>query len=341
MPNCVSELLFLPAGRLIDIGNRAGEPLEAAAAEPTSPAHDPSVPAASKKNLLHPGVTVADLLPMDEAHLAASLMPIFDASIAEGRSVTRSLLDVAGSPFWLAAFFQLINVGALSFYPYTVFRFIDACQRGASAGYEGLGWAFGFFFSMWIGLCMNQVCLQYAEVAALRVRAVAALAVYRRVLVMRQHRMDTGGYAAVASVVSTETQRFLDAAPHFHLIWASPLQVGLSTYVMLSFFSTPAVVGLAVLLGVYPVGMLLSRLQGWIRATIVPITRTRIRHVAELVQGIRVAKLNGWEPLLLEKIIDTRRKEFSLLKYDVAFWVMQGALMILVSQIASLGAFGV
>jgi ABC-type multidrug transport system fused ATPase/permease subunit len=279
---------------------------------------------------------VADLCDPPHEHEAREIVRAYHIAAANGDGIYMRLFRVAGKQIVTAGILQLFNIGAQIVLPYFVQKLVLSIQHG---NMEGLYYSLGIFFALIIGNWGNQLHMFLMDQAAFRLRAATVTAMYHETIRQRACSQVLPN-SELVSIITTDTEKFKDTAPFFHLLWASPIQVALSTWLMVEFLSWPAFVAIGIMLVMYPITVLIANLLRRVRHRMAPYTEKRVRLVSELVQGIRVVKMNRWEIPILDRIFVERREEMRCAFQEIGAWVVVTSGLIIIPQVAALGAFG-
>eukprot|EP00925_Amoebophrya_sp_RCC4383_P017370 GSA25T00022992001.1 len=120
----------------------------------------------------------------------------------------------------------------------------------------------------------------------------------------------TDSVGAALALICNDSQRWVDAAPSLHQVWAAPLLIGLSANFLIRLLSPlPALSLLCVLGASAPCGFLWSSCLVRIRTRRTAITEKRLRLCDEVLNGIRIVKYFCWERPYFDKIKALREKE--------------------------------
>ena len=107
--------------------------------------------------------------------------------------------------------------------------------------------------------------------------------------------------------------------PFVNLTWSAPLQIALSMYFMYLELGNGIWPGLAVILLVLPLNFVVVAKVRSLQSEQMRNKDKRIKLMDELLNGIKVIKLYGWEPSFLNQVQEIRRNEVAVLKK--AAWV--------------------
>lgn len=122
------------------------------------------------------------------------------------------------------------------------------------------------------------------------------------------------GNGRVVNLMSIDTYRIDQASGMFHLIWCSPIAIGITLILLLINLSYSALAGFALLVIGLP--LLTSTLRKLFvrRQAINKITDQRVTLTQEILQAVRFVKFFGWESSFLERINDIRTREIRAIK---------------------------
>jgi ABC-type multidrug transport system fused ATPase/permease subunit len=122
--------------------------------------------------------------------------------------------------------------------------------------------------------------------------------------------------------ISTDVSRIDYCSAFFHIIWTAPIQLIFCLIVLLVNLGPSALVGFAFfVVAIVLQAMTLKSLVG-IRDKAMAWTDKRVKLLQELLSGMKVIKLFGWEKPYLSRVYEFRMKEMSCVpiisSYDLA-----------------------
>lgn len=89
--------------------------------------------------------------------------------------------------------------------------------------------------------------------------------------------------------------RFVDLLPFINLIWSAPLQIILTLYFLWHELGPSVLAGLAVMVCMIPLNGWISAYQRRLQIKQMKKKDERVKVVGEILGGMRVIKLYGWE----------------------------------------------
>eukprot|EP00759_Apiculatamorpha_spiralis_P030046 PhF_6_TR31853/c1_g1_i1/m.47234/K05674/ABCC10; ATP-binding cassette, subfamily C (CFTR/MRP), member 10 len=154
----------------------------------------------------------------------------------------------------------------------------------------------------------------YVRRLSYRVQSNLITSVFKTTIVTPTH--DLHGYASgdVMNYMGVDTQRVADAVPSFNEFWSLPIQVGITLYLLYVQVSWAFLSGLGVVVLLVPFNMYIARRLQKETRKMMTAKDTRVNSVSEFIRSIKVVKMQGWEPKVLESISTSRRAEFEALE---------------------------
>ena len=222
---------------------------------------------------------------------------------------------------------------------------IRALLRGLSEP-EGEGtWWFGLLVLVPVtALCQLDQSLSqhhlwnYAQINAMNVRSGVTTLVYRKCLRLRQSDI-TGANSEVVNLISTDTEKLVQAMSFFHWLWASILEIIICIALSSSAIGWSALGGLVIMVVMIPVQSKLGKRIGVLRRQTVKHTDRRVRTMNEILDGMRIIKLFGWEAEFVDRVNGIRADEIEQLLAAAAIKSANTALAFCLPILVSLVSF--
>ena len=188
-----------------------------------------------------------------------------------------------------------------------------------------------------VAMFAQQRQLHLATRSGMRLRALAIAEVYEAALA-RPLRVQGG---EVATLVGVDATKLFEASLEIHLVWAAPVQIVVVSLLLVFFVGSAAAVGVGVgcLFAVLPLGKALQRKMIAIRSRRMPVTDRRVNEVSEVLLGIRVSKLNGWEGLWEARWRALRGEELGHTRHEMFVYGLAMLLMVTSPVVATIALF--
>nr|CAD7261608.1 unnamed protein product [Timema shepardi] len=118
----------------------------------------------------------------------------------------------------------------------------------------------------------------------------------------------------IVNLMSVDAQRFVEITLFICLLWSAPLQIGVALYFLWRILGPSALAGLGMMIIFIPLnGVIASRVKT-IQIRQMKSKDERIKIMNEILNGMKVLKLYGWEPSFEQRILKIRNKEVRVLK---------------------------
>ncbi|KAF9165613.1 Canalicular multispecific organic anion transporter 2 [Actinomortierella ambigua] len=210
----------------------------------------------------------------------------------------------------------------------------------------GLILAFGMFFStLTTSMFENQFSILIANVG-IEVRTALVSMIYRKSLKLSPDARQQSTAGEISNHMSVDSERFWEALPMLTHWISIPYELCFALWLLYRQLGWSAMAGLGTLVIITPI-------QGSIAATFskakdrkLAAMDNRIRLMNEVLAGIKIVKLYGWEDAFRQKIAMYRKKELAILKkIGIAFSFMtimfsSATLLMALASFSFYAAFG-
>ena len=98
------------------------------------------------------------------------------------------------------------------------------------------------------------------------------------------------------------------------MIWSAPLQIGLCCYCMWGQIGIASMAGVAVVILAIPINTIIAKITRKLQLAQMKYKDKRIKLMNEILSGMKVIKLYGWEPSFSDQTQEIRNKEMKVLK---------------------------
>ncbi|KAK3858134.1 hypothetical protein Pcinc_035658 [Petrolisthes cinctipes] len=196
------------------------------------------------------------------------------------------------------------------------------------------------------GLCVAALVATFCSIhfnyqmakVNLRLRAAVISSVYRKVLQVSTATLSRFSTGEVVNMMSTDTDRIVNACQSFHALWSLPLQLSVTLYLLYRQIGIAFLAGVAVTVIVIPINKWLATKIGSLSVEMMGYKDRRVGLMTEVLRMIKMVKLNAWEATFKHRIYDERYGEVKALagrKYlDAAcvyFWATTPVLIPIVT----------
>ncbi|XP_022698855.1 ATP-binding cassette sub-family C member 8-like isoform X3 [Varroa jacobsoni] len=144
---------------------------------------------------------------------------------------------------------------------------------------------------------------------------------------------------AIVNHMTTDCAQVMLIFTNAHYLWMLPLKVGLILYLIYDVLGVSALFASTILLAVAPVQYTISRTMSHLQTRTMTISDERMKKTTELIQGLKLLKILGWEQTFVTKIQEIRSLERQLLQKDAFCAAMNTFLTMLSSVLVPLISF--
>ncbi|KAF6206403.1 hypothetical protein GE061_017636 [Apolygus lucorum] len=204
------------------------------------------------------------------------------------------------------------------------------------------------FVSAMLQGSFSQASTHVINVEGIRLKTALQGLIYEKVLKLGVSNSDTSSYTAsdskignICNLMSEDTFNIMTCIWIAHYIWAIPLKIFLLLYLLYYKLGVSAVIGASCcILVVTPLQFYIGKKMSNNSKVISDFGDERLRMTNEMLQGIRVLKLCGWESQFSVRINDARNKELKLLDRDSLYWALMTFLTHTSTPVISIVTFG-
>ncbi|KAL5631354.1 hypothetical protein ACGC1H_007018 [Rhizoctonia solani] len=167
-------------------------------------------------------------------------------------------------------------------------------------------------------LCTNQYFFR-AMTTGFLIRTSVVSAIFRKSLRLSGRSRTKHSAGQITTMISADCTRLDFACGFFHVIWTGPMEIIIGLVASIHNLGYSALVGLGVLIFGIPVQAIIVQRMIQSRRAAVQITDKRVRLLQEILQGIRLLVLFGWQGHYGEKVLGFRRRELVRIR-KIAFY---------------------
>lgn len=251
----------------------------------------------------------------------------------------------------VAAFGTRVALGGLWKFGYQAAVFVNVfCIRellnGLAAGPadgEGFWWA-GLLLAPTMGLCQfgQSVCQHHlwnsSQVTGMCVRSGITTLIFSKCLRLRDEDIKGTSKDAV-TLMTSDTERMVMACAFVHWFWASIFEILVCLLLSAREIGWSALAGLFVMCLATPVQGALAKRIASTRRMVVKATDQRVRMMNEVLTGIKIIKLFGWETAFVNRVSALRNTEIEGLLRGAAIKSANSAVAFVLPMLVCLASF--
>ncbi|XP_014900369.1 multidrug resistance-associated protein 4 isoform X4 [Poecilia latipinna] len=163
-----------------------------------------------------------------------------------------------------------------------------------------------------IGLALlHHVYFYQVQRAGMKIRVAMCHMIYRKALCLSSSAMAETTTGQIVNLLSNDVNKFDEVTLYLHFLWLGPLQAVSVILLLLYVIGPSCLAGMVILFILMPIQTLFGRLFSRLRAETAALKDERIRTMNEVISGIRVIKMYGWEKPFGALVDEVRRMEIS------------------------------
>ncbi|XP_068382967.1 ATP-binding cassette sub-family C member 4 isoform X4 [Eschrichtius robustus] len=262
------------------------------------------------------------VLPEDRSkHLGEELQGYWDQEVLRAEKATRepSLTKAIIKCYWksylVLGIFTLIEESTRVVQPIILGKIIGYFENynptDSAALYEAYGYAGVLSACTLVLAILHHLYFYHVQCAGMRLRVAMCHMIYRKALRLSNLAMGKTTTGQIVNLLSNDVNRFDQVTIFLHFLWAGPLQAIIVTILLWMEIGISCLAGMAVLIILLPLQSCIGKLFSSLRSKTAAFTDTRIRTMNEVITGIRIIKMYGWEKSFADLITSLRRKEIS------------------------------
>lgn len=232
----------------------------------------------------------------------------------ENPNLIRAIAKFLGIKFILVGILKFLNDGCVLMGPLLLNLVIKYIKDPDSSVYYGLLLASGFFgagvlstifmHNYWfITLKMGQRC-----------RSALITSIYKKCFTITSKSKQSYTTGEIVNYMSIDANTFNFLVPDIHFLWTSPIQIGISLYLLYLQVGYAMFAGLAALLLMIPLNTILAKRMIYLQNIVMENKDKRIKVLNEILQGIRIIKFFTWEKSYSKKVNEIRNVELKTLR---------------------------
>ena len=102
--------------------------------------------------------------------------------------------------------------------------------------------------------------------------------------------------------MSVDVQRFMDLLPYLNMLWSAPLQMALGSYFMYTELGASVFVGVGIMVAAIPLNGVVAGIGRRYQLAQMKNKDKRVKLMNEILGGVKVLKLYGWEPSFMKQV---------------------------------------
>ncbi|KAG7227636.1 hypothetical protein INR49_005451 [Caranx melampygus] len=180
-----------------------------------------------------------------------------------------------------------------------------------AAVYEAYGSAAGIALSTIALATLHHLYFYHVQRVGMKIRVAICHMIYRKALCLNSTALAKTTTGQIVNLLSNDVNKFDEVTLYLHFLWIGPLQAATVILLLMYAIGPSCLAGMAVFFILMPIQTMFGHLFSTLRAETAVLTDERIRTMNEVISGIRVIKMYGWEMPFSALVDEIRRMEIS------------------------------
>ncbi|XP_072027036.1 ATP-binding cassette sub-family C member 9-like [Amphiura filiformis] len=156
---------------------------------------------------------------------------------------------------------------------------------------------------------------QIVSIEGIHLSAEIQSAVYEKSLHLSSWSMN-GGPMTIGEItnhISTDARHLINLSNYIHYVWSMPFQIAVIMWLLYHYLGASALVGATMYLIGTPIQFMLAGMQAKVQKSALEVSDDRLKRTHELLLGMKLIKLCGWEEVFFKAISTVRKSEIARL----------------------------
>ncbi|XP_029315504.1 multidrug resistance-associated protein 4-like isoform X2 [Cottoperca gobio] len=180
-----------------------------------------------------------------------------------------------------------------------------------AAVYEAYRYAAGISLSTMGLAVLHHLYFYHVQRAGMKIRVAMCHMIFRKALCLNSKAFTKTTTGQIVNLLSNDVNKFDEVTLYLHFLWIGPLQAATVILLLMYAIGPSCLAGMAVFFILMPIQTMFGHLFSSLRAETAVLTDDRIRTMNEVISGIRVIKMYGWEKPFAALVDEVRRMEIS------------------------------
>jgi ABC-type multidrug transport system fused ATPase/permease subunit len=164
--------------------------------------------------------------------------------------------------------------------------------------------------------------------------------IYQKSLKLCASARKTATVGEMTNLMSVNAQMLADLTMYLNVLWSSPLQIIIAVVLLYQYLGVSAVIGVGFVLVLIPLNIYLSNKIKQVQLTKQSYQDSRIKMMNEVLSGIKVLKLYGWELSFKDIVGRIRTNEMKFYEKIGALSIISNFVWMCVPVIITIVSFG-
>ncbi|XP_073363857.1 ABC transporter C family member 4-like [Aegilops tauschii subsp. strangulata] len=218
----------------------------------------------------------------------------------------------------LTAALGLVQLAAMYVGPSLIDRFVEFIRRGGTP-WEGLR----LVLILLVGKAVQTLASHHynfqGQLLCMRIRGALLTALYRKSLRLSAGARRVHGAGGIVNYMQVDAWVVSGAMHGLHDLWLMPLQIAVALLLLYAYLGPAVLMTLVVIAAVAVVTVFANKLNMAYQFKFVEVRDSRVKALTEMLNHMRVIKLQAWKHTFGDKVREFRRAEVGWLKKMIFF----------------------
>uniref|UniRef100_A0A7I4EJX7 Uncharacterized protein n=1 Tax=Physcomitrium patens TaxID=3218 RepID=A0A7I4EJX7_PHYPA len=249
------------------------------------------------------------LAPEDRAELLYSKFIVNFESQPAPASVRTALLQTFWPQILFTAFLSVSKLSVMYVGPILITQFVSNVAGNELFSCEGLVLVVILFAAKLVEVLSAHHFNFYTQKLGMVVRSSLITAMYRKGLRLSSFSRQTHSAVQIARYMSVDAQRISDLMLQIHHLWALPLQVAVGLIILHAVIGISCLGGILMIFFILFLSFNLAKFHRGYQGNIMRLKNIRMTITTEVLNNMKILKLQAWEDIFKRKIEEIRNSE--------------------------------
>lgn len=156
---------------------------------------------------------------------------------------------------------------------------------------------------------LNNLYEYNLALTAMKMRSAVTDAIYQKALRLSPTARNQFTTGQITNLMSVDANRIIEFISFVNVAWSSPLQISIAVYLLWQQLGAATLAGVGVMLFLIPFNGYITSKWRQSQQGLMKHKDKRAKLINEILSGIKVLKLYGWEPSFAEQVRNVRGEE--------------------------------
>ncbi|XP_074756867.1 multidrug resistance-associated protein 1-like [Athene noctua] len=252
-------------------------------------------------------------------------------------------------PLWQAFKFLLIKVAFLKLTadilafmsPQIMKAMIIVSENHPSSYRSGYVYAIALFFVVLSQTLLHQLYQRNNMLTAVKIKTAVVGLIYKKALTLANSSRQNYTTGEIVNLMSADAQQLMELTVNINLLWSAPFQIIMAVIFLWKELGPSVLAGVALLLLVIPINALIAAKVKRLKKSQMRYSDQQVKLLSEMLHGIKLLKLYGWESAYQRKVMSIREREVDVLKSSGYLMTYSMLTLTCIPFMVSLATFGV